>query len=102
MSSKLPTFFTDEVASVREGTRGRSSRLINLRNEMMCDRFYYYQKVKHFHYAKIVDHLNQEFFISQIEVTKILARMHEYLVQLRNDQPEIKELRRRWPWVCWD
>lgn len=100
--SKLPTFFTDEVASIKEGTKGRSGRLIQLRNEAMCDRFYYYQKVKSYHYAKVVDELHNEFFISQTEITKILGRMHDYLGQLRANRPELKELRRRWPWYVWD
>lgn len=100
--SSLPTFFTPEVASVREGTPGRSRRLIDRRNELMCNRFYYYQKIKHYHFQKCVESLHEEFFLSQTEITKILRSMAEYLGELRGNQPAIKTLKELAPWMRWD
>ena len=102
MSSSLPTFFSDAVASVREGTPGRSRRLIDRRNELMCKRFYYFQKIKHYHFQKCVEELHEEFFLSQTEITKILRAMTEYLKELRVTQPPIKLLKEKHPWLRWE
>lgn len=99
---KVSNIFANEVASVREGSKGRSSRLIEKRNRAMCNRYYYHQKINSCHYAKCVEELSTEFFISQIEVTKILRNMAEYLNELRTQPPTIKQLRERWSFMCWE
>ncbi len=100
--ARVSNLFSKEVASVREGNAGRSRRLIDLRNTALCDRYYFHQKVKHYHYAKCVEELSNEFFISQIEITKILRNQQEYLNTLRNDPPTVKQLREKWPWMLWE
>ena len=99
---KISNLFTEDVASVREGSAGRSRRLIQLRNNALCDRYYYHQKIRHYHYAMCVESLASEFFLSQIEITKILRNQSEYLNGLRADPPSIKQLKERWKWMCWD
>lgn len=97
----LPTFFTEDTTNVREGTPGRSKRLIERRNRLMCIRFYYHQKINSFHFAKCVENLYAEFFISQTEIVKILRNQTEYLAELRTKQPPISELKREYPWMNW-
>lgn len=98
---KLSTFFTDDIGSVKEGTKGRSGRLIKLRNEAMCDRFYFYQKIHHYHFAKCIEQLSNDFFISQIEVPKIIRQMSDYIAIIKTDPPTIKQLKDKHPQFNW-
>ena len=99
--NKLSTFFTDDVCSVREASKGRSPRLMSRRNIALCDRFYFYQKIHHYNFAKCVEKLSDEFYISQIEVPKILNKMSDYIAEVKATPPAIRDLKDKHPHFNW-
>jgi len=100
--TRISNLFANEVGSVREGTPGRSRRLIDRRNEALCDRYFFHQKINHHHYAKCLEDLSNEFYLSQVEVMKILRNQATYLNQLREAPPALRQLRDKWPWLNWE
>jgi hypothetical protein len=92
MSAKVATLFTTEIDTLHEGTPGRSERLLQLRDKALAARYYYYMKYKHYNYIKACEELSNEFYISVIQVSKVLKANSELLHDLKKEQPTIRQL----------
>ena len=102
MSAKVATLFTTEIDSLLEGNAGRSERLLQLRDKALSTRYYYYMRYKHYNYIKACEELSNEFYISVIQVQKVLKANTETLQQFRTEQPTIKQLANSYAHFSWD
>jgi hypothetical protein len=102
MGTKVATLFTTEIDTLHEGTPGRSERLLLMRDKALSTRYYYYMRYKHYNYIKACEELSNEFYISVIQVQKVLKANTETLQQFRNDQPTTKQLSQLYPHINWD
>lgn len=81
---------------------GRSEILLNLRNHVIVARYYYWSEIWDRRYEKVLDTLtHEEFFLAETTIQRIILMNDEYLTELRNRKPEIKELECKYPGFSW-
>jgi hypothetical protein len=97
----IATLFTDPVDTLHEGTPGRSDRLLQLRDTALCARYYYYMRFKHYNYLKSCEELSNEFYISVVQIQKVLKNNAEALKVYKTEQPTIKQLSAQYPYYTW-
>jgi hypothetical protein len=99
--------FTEEavIATASEsappGRKGRSQDLIDQRNQLLFSRYYYYAKIIRKQYPDILLLLRQELFIEQRTIIDTLQRHNGELQQLRQQNPDVKYFRHKYPWLVW-
>lgn len=98
---KIATLFDPDKDSLLEGTPGRSDRLLAQRDKTLAARYFFYMRHKRVSYIKACEELSSEFFISVVQVQKVLKHNAELLQQLRTSQPDIKSLARDYPKWVW-
>lgn len=101
MSVKISTLFDTELDTLHEGTPGRSERLILLRDKALSTRYYYYMRYRHYNYIKTCEELSNEFYISVIQVQKVLKVNTSQLQVFRTEQPTLKQLAQAYPFYMW-
>lgn len=98
---QLAVYFTDPVISNKEGSKGRSPRLINNRNRALCFRFFFHQKINSLHYGKCIENLSNEFFVSQTEIVKIIRQQSDTLAEIRKAPPTVKQMAAEFSFYNW-
>lgn len=83
--------------------KGRSALLINGRNELLINRYYFYavQEPK-LHFDYIISLISGELFISPLTIVEIITVNREVLAKLRKQQPDSKQLAQKWGFFVWD
>lgn len=82
--------------------RGRSSKLIALRNKALAARYYYWTVIWDRSYISVMKTLEtQEFFISPQTIQAELSRNDAYLHELNKTRPEVAELAELYPGFNW-
>jgi hypothetical protein len=99
--TKIANLFVTDVNSLREGTAGRSNRLIVARDKALCARYFYYQRYRHYNYSKTCECLSGEFYISVIMIQKQLKKNSDVLQAFRTTPLSIKELATAYPHINW-
>lgn len=98
----IATLFNTNIDTLHEGTPGRSDRLLQLRDKALCARYFYYMRYKHYNYIKSCEELSNEFYISVVQIQKVLKNNAEILKVYKTDQPTIKMLSSQYSHVKWD
>lgn len=86
-----------------EKRKGRSALLINRRNELLINRYYFYaiQEPK-LQFDYIISLISGELFISPLTIVEIIAANREVLAKLRKQQPDSRQLAQKWGFFVWD
>jgi hypothetical protein len=73
--------------------RGRSSKLIHLRNKKLVERYYYWSEIKRLRFDDVINILStQEFFITERTITEVLRNGNDYLNTLITMNPSSGQL----------
>lgn len=92
-SNTAPTLF--------EKTKGRDAQLIEARNKLLIHRYYYYAKIQNLNYLKILENLENEFFIAQRTMSNILMSCDTQLFALKRQAPTLKYFKEMYPFMVW-
>jgi hypothetical protein len=98
--SQVATLFNAETKL--EGNNGRSARLLGMRNEALCARYYYYMRYKHYNYYKACELLSETFFISASQVQKVLKSHTDILQTYKQQAVTVKQLSMQFTHLYWD
>lgn len=84
-----------EDTPVKERTKGRSAKFIQLRNESLLTTYYYLAKVKKVRYVDIIEKLSKIYFLSPYTLTELITANGEILKQLNESKPSGAELQKK-------
>ena len=99
MSFQIATLFNTDIDTLHEGTPGRSDRPLQLRDKALCARYFYYMRYRHFNYIKSCEELSNEFYISVVQIQKVLKNNAEVLKGYKTEQPSVKKLQQQYPHI---
>lgn len=91
----------DEPTPDVQTRRGRSEKLIALRNDALTDRYYYYGKFTDKRYEVILDLLSNEFFISGVTISEVIGDNSNKLSELKAQAPTKEHFKKKWPHLVW-
>jgi hypothetical protein len=94
-------FVAEETPVLTVQRKGRSPELISKRNECLVSRYYFLGKFTDNRYNKILDTLEDEFFISTVTIPEIITENYELLVELKQKQPNRDYFKKKWPHLVW-
>ena len=78
----------------------RDPELINKRNEALLHRYYFWA-LKNIRYEQVLKILSNEFYLSNITITKILSAQIDRLLQIKKQKPAIHDLKKLYPYLNW-
>jgi len=82
--------------------KGRSDKLIELRNQALIARYYYWSEIWERRYDKVLETLSKhEFFISETTIHREILRNDNLLKNILNRRPDVKELALSFPGFNW-
>lgn len=74
-------------------TKGRSKRLVALRNQRMIVRYYYWREIQRRRSDDVFEILsNDEFFLEEITVRRIVRDQLDFFTQLKKEKASEKRL----------
>ena len=82
-------------------TTEKGSNDIELRNDCLACRFYYYTVICRLRYDDCLMHLYKEWFIKPPQIIKQLKKRTAFTQRLLDDKVTTAELRRRYPHFDW-
>ncbi len=91
----------DNAVPIKQGSRGRSKVLILQRNEILFNRYYFYNSINKISYECTINILSKEFYLSAIMVVKILTESIDKVRKIKHDKPSIAQLKRVYPHFNW-
>lgn len=97
-------FFNEVIReSGLDGTarKGRSTSLLQKRNECLVARYFYYGYLKHKCFEEILKLLVVEFYLSPSTVCRAVKDKGEQLQSLKQRGPTIHYFQSRWPHLKW-
>lgn len=80
---------------------GRDPILVEKRNRLIMYRYYWYVKVKRKNYPDTLECLQDEFFLSSIQLVRIVQSNSGVLSQLRASLPDSQFFRKEYPHLIW-
>lgn len=80
---------------------GRNPELIQKRNTLIAHRYYYYVKLVRRNYPDTLEALQSEFFLSDIQISRIISEEGATLGQLRQLNPTAKTFALKYPFMVW-
>lgn len=106
--------FMPETAIPDKQRKGRSSTLIEKRNECLLDRYYWHGRKqidgKRIDYSSLLETVSNEFFLSMVTIPDIVDANYTYLTTLKSDWPiwdrqkeekMRKHFQLKWPHLVW-
>lgn len=93
-------FNENDVISVSD-RKGRNEELLHRRNECLAHRHYYYVKIARKQYGDVLAALVLEFHLTERTIVDILQKS-EYLKILKQQNPDVKFFRKKYPHLSWD
>jgi hypothetical protein len=86
----------------QEPTRkGRNHHLVDLRNECLVARFYYFSVFSKKCYEDILNRLGEEFFLTQQTIVNVLQEHADAVGKHRKEATTLYHLRAKWPHLKW-
>lgn len=82
-------------------TKGRSASFIEIRNDLLLHRYYYYGQFTEKRFEVITAHLEQEFHLSSRTIQDIITASLHQIKKIKATAPTIKQLRKEFPWMVW-
>lgn len=77
----------------RRTKRGRDEELVNLRNQALCRRFYYWSEIKRLRIDDVFDKLSrEEFFLSEQRIMVLLRENSDILSEIHNARIKTNQL----------
>ena len=103
MRGSLSLFKDFETEIPQQTNEERKERIFHAKKcEALVDRFFYYGKFTDKRYTKILEHLSEEFFLSQITIAELLDDNSDMLRALKQSPPENKSMFvKKWPHLIW-
>ena len=92
-----------QAAERQELRRGRSAALVERRNEKIAYRYYYKAYILGMRsWEEIIEHLGEEFDLGRATVVNIITQQIQPLIRrLMCAKPDVKELRKLYPYMVW-
>jgi len=81
--------------------RGRSSILVQKRNELLLLRYYFYGNFTDKRYSAIMSTLSAEFFLSESRVYTIVNENTQLLHEIIDAKPTLAKIRAKFPHINW-
>jgi|SRR5690625_211960 len=81
--------------------KGRSSRLINKRNNELAARFYFYNSIVGLQTDRCLKLLEEEFYISKATVYDNLLKVNHIVELLKVRQINVSQLQKWYPYLNW-
>jgi len=81
--------------------KGRSSRLLQLRDKCLLARYFYYSHFKKRRFEEILQAIVDEFFLSHERIVDIIAANVQDITQLKEQQTTLTQLKHQWPQFKW-
>lgn len=100
-NSLSKTFEVPTTGNLDNPVKGRSKRLVILRNQALCHRFYFYSSFTDFKYERIIEWVSRDFYLSPRTTYEILEREQSVLSNIRKEKPSILQLKRLFPLYNW-
>jgi hypothetical protein len=80
---------------------GRDLALAEKRNELLAHRYYYYVKIVRKNYPDTLQALQLEFFLSEYQISRVIADSGNVLARLKKIQPATKYFMAMYPHLVW-
>jgi hypothetical protein len=87
---------------VKPERKGRSEALISKRNELIAARYWFYVKIKRLNYVDVLTALEDEVFLSQITLARVVASSMDILKKYQEEKPTAKHFAKEFPFMNWD
>lgn len=81
--------------------KGRNSELIEQRNVLLLNRYYFYANFTKTRYEAVMQLLSGEFFLAERRISDLITNDKGTLSELRRKQPDISYFRKRFPHLSW-
>lgn len=81
--------------------KGRNGELDEQRNDLLLHRYYFYGHFTDLRYHKIMRRMNREFFLSERRLLDVIQAHTAKLHDIRQCQPSLMDLQRKWPHFIW-
>lgn len=106
MQRGLRTFqtliFTETpIATDEKRQSGRDRDLVERRNTLIAHRYYYHAKIIRRNYPDTMQALRDEFFLSDIQLSRIVSALSPLLHKLKHEAPNTKQLDKLYPHLVW-
>lgn len=101
-SKLFNSFFNKPEPEGNEKGRGRSTSLIALRNSCIIDRFYFYGQYTDKRYVKIIQLLQEDFFLAERTIYNIIENEYNLLLEVKKQAPPKHFFKRKWSNLNWD
>lgn len=82
--------------------KGRNSTLIEQRNTLLLNRYYYYATFTKTRYEIVMQLLSKEFFLSERRIIDLITHDKETLSNLRKKHPDIAYFKKNFPHLSWN
>lgn len=93
---------TEEKKVVYSIKRGRSSDLIQKRNECLVLRYYFHSKIRRLKYEDVLSVLSEEFFLSEYTIVKIVSLIPDIAREAFRAEITVTELQKRYQFLKWN
>lgn len=81
--------------------KGRSDRLKQKQNELIISRYWYYIKIERLQYQDALAKLEDEIFLAQLTIIRIIDAGSEQLKQYQKEKPDVRFFKEKYPWLVW-
>jgi len=99
--SKFFIEFTEGNELKQEKSKGRSSALLEKRNEKICYRFYYHSRILLLRYEYVLIALTNEFDLSEWTLIEIIAKYANQLKAISDRKFTRAQLKSVYPFFSW-
>lgn len=82
--------------------KGRSNALKEKQNELIVCRYWYYVKLKRKNYPDTLNELENEIFLAQLTIVRILQANDKLLKEFQETKPNEKYFQKKYPFFVWD
>ncbi len=99
------SLFTDDTATTTAAAperKGRSEDLLQKRNELLICRHYYYTRIVELQYARALERLEDELYLSQRTIINIVNDNYTLLKKINSEKPEVKYFKTKFPFMVWN
>lgn len=82
--------------------KGRSNSLKEKQNELIVCRYWYYIKLKRRTYPDTLELLENEIFLAQLTIIRIIQANDVLLKSFQETKPNEKFFQKKYPYIVWD
>ena len=94
--------FTNEGEVKKQAVRGRSPELLQVRNEKIFHRFYYYSRIIQYKYEHVLTALKNDFDLSENTIAELIMNNANRVKEVGDLKLTRKQLKDMFPNYSWD